>query len=182
MSDFNKSSKGHHHIEKRGRFTNYDPVWTPLVVKSLMMLGKTVVQVCNELHISTETIYSWAKLHPELKQAIDEGREPVNENVISALYRAAIGYTVSETIWAEKPISKEEMEERARMKNPPPLPKIPVEVKKHYVRPSVTAQMFWLKNKLPNDWKDQHDVNMAGKMEYSVIPFTESSMKESDDE
>jgi len=71
-------------------------------------------------------------------------------------------------------LSEKEQAKRAKMKNPPPLTFVPVQEKHHYVKGNTTAQMFWLTNRRPDEWKDRHDMDIIGKVEYTVVPFKET--------
>ena len=39
------------------------------------------------------------------------------------------------------------------------------EIKTKQVKPDTTAQIFWLKNRKPNTWRDTKDINMNSKVE-----------------
>lgn len=162
----------------RGKKTIYHPIWTPKTVKALLQVGRTISQVASELGIATNTLVVWARKYPELKKAIKEGRKPVNERVISALYKSAVGYVVKETIYGPRPLTEAEQKRRAKMKSPPPVPQIPIGEKKQFIRPNTTAQMFWLTNRLPDEWKDKHDMDISGRLEYAVIPYKDEPSKE----
>ena len=49
-------------------------------------------------------------------------------------------------------------------------------VTKHYV-PDTTAQIFWLKNRKPKEWRDKRDIEMSGAMDISN-PFKDLTTEE----
>ncbi len=44
---------------------------------------------------------------------------------------------------------------------------IHVPYKKH-IQPDTTAQIFWLKNRQPDRWRDQTHTNMSGELDISA--------------
>lgn len=70
--------------------------------------------------------------------AIERDRDAMDDEVENALYRLAVGYDYTE--------EKSESTEKGGTKT--------VVTVKH-VPPSTTAQLFWLKNRRPDRWRDK---------------------------
>jgi len=146
----------------------YDPEIYPLLFESLMQNGLTVKDACEKIGISDRVVLVWKKRYPEFKAALKRGKAPVDNNVVSALYKNAIGYGFEEVVTEPKKLTVEEIEERSKMENPPPIPLIKKKVTTKYIPPNVIAQIFWLKNRLPEQWRDRSEAKITGKIEYTI--------------
>ena len=73
-----------------------------------------------------------------------------NLRVESALYRAAVGYKVK----LKKPVKVKEEYNRPGEGKQVVERMVTVEEEK-YVEPKITAQMFWLKNRCPDRWREK---------------------------
>lgn len=98
--------------------------------------GLTDEQIAHNIGINTATLYRWKDKFCEISKALKNGKEVADYIVENALYRNAIGYERTETVI-------DEMGEE------------------HYIKkwypPNTTAQIFWLKNRRPDKWKDKRD-------------------------
>ena len=102
--------------------------------------GLTDEQIAQNIRISRETLYAWKKKYPDISDALKRGKEIVDRQVENALLKRALGYEYEEVkkkfeggIITEKTVTKKE------------------------VIPDVTAQIFWLKNRKPDKWRDKPD-------------------------
>ena len=103
--------------------------------------GLTDEQIAHNMGIATGTLYEWKNRFPELSEALKKGKEVVDIQVENALLKRALGYEYEET----KVIV--ETDGRKRVER----------IKKH-VLPDVTAQIFWLKNRRPDKWRDKKEI------------------------
>jgi len=150
----------------RGRQTSsYDPVRTPSTAEAILRLGGTMQDVARALHVHLATVYRWREQHPELSEALKETKALADGKVERSLYQRAIGYDyeeVEETTIVEVVVNAEGKVERpgkARRK-----------VTKKRAVPDVTAQIFWLKNRKPAEWRDtairEHTGAGGGPIDY----------------
>ena len=94
------------------------------------------------------TLYEWKKKYPEISEALKKGKEVVDIQVENALLKRALGY--------------EYVEDKVEMG--PNGKKVTQTIKQ--VIPDTTAQIFWLKNRRPDKWRDkQLEVNSTGDQE-----------------
>ena len=100
--------------------------------------GLTDEQIAKNMKISPATLYNWKKDHLEILESLKKGKEVVDYEVENALLKRALGYTIKE----EKLTKDGEL----------------VEVEKE-VPGDVTAQIFWLKNRQPDKWRDKPEDN-----------------------
>lgn len=104
--------------------------------------GLTNIQIAANMGVAERTITEWIARFPAIDAALKKGKEPVDIAVENALLKRALGYDYEETIT--------EVEEYAGGKTKKHVRKI----MKH-VAPDVTAQIFWLKNRKPKQWRDR---------------------------
>ena len=109
--------------------------------------GLTDEQIATNAGIATATLYEWKKWYPEVSEALKRGKEVVDIQVENALLKRALGYTYTET-------KKESTAEGVR---------ITTTIKE--VVPDTTAQIFWLKNRRPDRWRDKQDIHVSGSLD-----------------
>lgn len=101
--------------------------------------GLTNEQIATNININPDTLYTWIKKFPDISEALKRGKEVVDRQVENALLKSALGF---------------EYEEETA------TPKGDVVKVRKYERPNVTAQIFWLKNRKPADWRDKQELNL----------------------
>lgn len=104
--------------------------------------GLTDVQIAHNMGITAKTLYEWKKKYGEICESLKRGKEVVDRQVENALLKRAIGYEYEEI--SEK-YEGGIMTER--------------KVTKKQVVPDTTAQIFWLKNRKPEQWRDKRVVD-----------------------
>lgn len=125
--------------------------------------GLTDEQIAKNIGISARTLYIWKDKYVQIFQALKKGKEIVDREVESALYRKAIGS--KETIQKAMKIKESVFNEEGR--------KVKESEKIIYVDevvmipPDTTAQIFWLKNRKPSEWRDKRDVEHSGGLNNS---------------
>lgn len=106
--------------------------------------GLTDEQIANNIGIAASTLYEWKNAYSEISESLKRGKEVVDRMVENALLKRALGYSYKETtreLIVDKDTGKAEI-------------KITKIVEKEVV-PDTTAQIFWLKNRKPNEWRDK---------------------------
>ena len=114
--------------------------------------GLTEPQIANNIGIGISTLSEWKLKFPAIVDALKKGKEPVDIQVENALLKRALGYEYDEvTEETERfPVGKaDETGERAYIE------KTKIKTKHIVVAPDVTAQIFWLKNRKPKQWRDR---------------------------
>lgn len=103
--------------------------------------GLTEEQIAKNIGINRKTLTQWKKLHIPICNALKRGKEVVDFEVENALYKNAMGGFVEE----EKTYISEVNGVVTKRK----------EIYKRYIKPDTTAQIFWLKNRKPDKWRDR---------------------------
>lgn len=100
--------------------------------------GLTDEQIAQNMGISYSTLRSWRDKFSAVSAVLKKGKEVVDRQVENALLRRALGYEYNEV---KEKYEYGKITERT--------------VTKKEVAPDVTAQIFWLKNRKPEKWRDK---------------------------
>ena len=102
-------------------------------------------QIAQNIGIRAATLYEWKKRFSEISEALKRGKEVVDRQVENALLKRALGYEYEEVkekfeggILTERTVTKKE------------------------VVADTTAQIFWLKNRKPDTWRDKPEGTQKG--------------------
>lgn len=106
--------------------------------------GLTDEQIAQNMGICVATLYNWKSKHLEILESLKRGKEVVDRQVENALLKRALGYKYDE-VTIEKGVETKRVTKE--------------------VVPDTTAQIFWLKNRRPDKWKDKQDIEVAGLAE-----------------
>lgn len=122
--------------------------------------GLFMEQIAANLGISKTTFYSYIKKYSELSERIKNGKEVSDYQVENELFRKAIGFTRKE----KRPVKIKEVEynngKRVREKE-----RIEMVEQEVYYPPELGAQIFWLKNRRPDKWRDKVDAKVEAEGE-----------------
>lgn len=96
--------------------------------------GLTEEQIAKNMGISRPSLWEWKKKEISIFNALKKGKEVVDFEVENALLKRALGYEYEEKTYENGVLTKTITKQ---------------------VAPDTTAQIFWLKNRKPNNWKDR---------------------------
>ena len=98
------------------------------------------------------TFKEYLNRFPPIRASLKRGKAPVDYEVENALYKRATGYTVK----LKKPI-KVKTTKRVTGKGEVTEERIEYADEEQYIPPDTTAQIFWLKNRRPDKWRDKRE-------------------------
>jgi hypothetical protein len=100
--------------------------------------------------INPATFYRWQNDHGEICEALKKGKAPVDIEVENALLKRARGYSVT----VKKPVK---VKTKRQLKDKGTIEEEHIEYVEEevYIAPDTTAQIFWLKNRRPDKWRDK---------------------------
>lgn len=125
---------------KRGRPTAYQAAHAEQA-RRLALLGFTDLQMAEFFGVAESTFHLWKQRHKDFSESIKSGKAVADAHVAEGLYKAATGgHTVTDT----KTVSGDDGTVRT------------TEVRE--VPPSVSAMIFWLKNRQPEKWRDRQEL------------------------
>ncbi|WP_026676767.1 transposase [Fictibacillus gelatini] len=104
--------------------------------------GLTDEQIAHNMGITRKTLYEWKNKYSDICDALKRGKEVIDRQVENALLKRALGYVYDEITYEGG-----------------------IEVKRvrKQVQPDTTAQIFWLKNRKPDVWRDKREANEEDK-------------------
>lgn len=108
--------------------------------------GLTYEQIAKNISIAKCTLNRWRKKYPTIECALSRGRGTAEEEVISSLFRRCTGYD-----WEERRTKK------LTSKDGKDLGVTEKTVITHHVPGDVKAQVFWLTNRKPEEWKTKRE-------------------------
>jgi transcriptional regulator with XRE-family HTH domain len=147
--------------------------------------GLTDEQIAHNIGISRSTLNEWKKKYPDISDTLKRGKEVVDRQVENALLKRALGYQFEEETYVSVQMSREEYDLRVDIelgiwnKQHPnatqderdlfilSIPRTKEVLEKKVVKqvsPDTTAQIFWLKNRKPADWRDKREIEHGGEI------------------
>ncbi len=147
--------------------------------------GLTDEQIAKNIGIRRPTLYAWKKEHPDIADALKKGKEVVDVEVENALLKKAMGTTTKTTQYKMVKVDSDVLKAKRvkymnayKLDHPdktkeeiviaaalaiPTYERIPIVETVQEVAPDTSAIIFWLKNRLPEKYRDQvfRKLNMA---------------------
>ena len=148
-----------------GRPSKYNPKYHVPWAKSLAMEGKTDEEIADRLGIARSTLSKWKSENKEFAEALEIGKESADAEVELSMYKRAIGYRYKEKKVIVQ-MDKDGNQMPARIET----------VEKEIV-PDVTAQIFWLKNRKPDKYRDKQDIAIEKDKDIKIIVAPASTME-----
>ncbi|MCB6265521.1 helix-turn-helix domain-containing protein [Longicatena sp. 210702-DFI.1.36] len=115
--------------------------------------GLTEEQIAHNMGINRRTLTDWKNKYTPISLTLKRGKEVVDIQVENALLKRALGYTYKE-VTREKIFNPETGQYEL----------MPTKEVTKEVVPDTTAQIFWLKNRRPEQWRDKRDVSVEGEL------------------
>ena len=128
-----------------GRPSKYKDTFAKQAAK-LCSLGATDEDLADFFEVSVRTVIRWKTEHEDFCQALKVAKEEADNRVERSLYQRAVGYSFD----SEKVFNNRGEVVRAKTREHCP--------------PDVTAQIFWLKNRRSQDWRDKQEHEHTGQV------------------
>lgn len=140
-----------------GRPTKYNKEFHPKLALLLAEKGLTLPQIAEQMKVAPSTVSKWQVEHVEFSEALKNGKEGPDDLVERSLFERATGFkhtvqkpmSVSNGTGMGSEIEIVEFEER--------------------IVPDVTAQIFWLKNRRPERWREKVDQVHSGTVSVTTM-------------
>lgn len=127
-----------------------------LLIEAWARDGLTDEQIAHNMAVAYSTLRLWRDKYSALSAALKKGKEVVDIQVENALLKRALGYKYKE-------VKTEEYQGKDG-----PVKNVTTTIKE--VVPDTTAQIFWLKNRKPETWRDKQNVELSGEVK-TVNPY-----------
>lgn len=117
--------------------------------------------------VSERSFEDWKNRFPSLSSALKEGKAPVDIEIEDSMATLAKGHYVTVKkpmkIRTEKRLKKKDKDGREYETGVIVEEHIEYVDEQVYIPPNVTAQIFWLKNRKPEQWKDKREQVVSTK-------------------
>ena len=120
--------------------------------------GLTDEQIASNMGIGYSTLQTWKSKYQDIQDTLKRGKEVVDIQVENALLKRALGYSYDE-VTRERVLDYDQSTGQVVGSHM----EITKTVKKE-VQGDTTAQIFWLKNRRPEQWRDKRDVSVEGEI------------------
>lgn len=131
--------------------------------------GLTEEQIARKMGVSARTLGAWKVAHAPILQALKRGKAPVDTKVENSLLRRAMGYQYEEVV--EAPFEDPKTGETKM---------VVVKRTTKHMPPDVTAQIYWLKNRRPDKWRDKPADQNGGEGDGQTIRVIFDPLPEED--
>ncbi|WP_367450280.1 helix-turn-helix domain-containing protein [Snodgrassella alvi] len=113
--------------------------------RKLCLLGFTDKQLAVFFDVNESTINRWKQKYPEFCKSIKSGKVVADAQVTESLFNRATGIEVTEVE------VRDDGKKKVKRVTKRPIP------------PDTTAQIFWLKNRQPELWRDKPTVENSAQ-------------------
>lgn len=153
-------SRGSEIYRAKGKYQEWLEPEKLILIEGWARDGLTDEQIAHNMGIAPSTLYEWKKQYSEISEALKKGKEIVDRLVENALLKKATG----EIRTIRKPIKVKEVlyENGKRISEKEHIEYADEEI---YIPPDTTAQIFWLKNRKPEEWRDKRQVEEKVEIE-----------------
>lgn len=129
--------------------------------------GLTDEQIASNMGICRETLNQYKNKYSDISDTLKRGKEVVDIQVENALLKRALGYDYEEKTYESK--YSETLDKYVQV--------LTKTVTKH-VQPDTTAQIFWLKNRKPKNWRDKQEIEHSGNVNNPFEGLTTEELRE----
>lgn len=151
-----------------------------ILLESWARDGYTIQDIATRVGVSQQQFRVWMNKYPEIKKAVNNGRELVDYKVENALLKSALGYKTRE------------VKVTAKIKDGKVVEETKETIDKEFA-PNVSACQVWLYNRVPKKWKNMNsranildeldeDTSIHITVERAGMPSQTSGTSTSDDE
>lgn len=135
-----------------GRPSKFKPEFVEQAAK-LCELGATDEDLADFFKVSIRTIANWKTDNEQFLHALKGGKDSADDRVERSLYQRAVGYTYDAVHFSSFQGNVTETQYR------------------EHVAPDVVAQIFWLKNRRPDQWRDKQIQEVTGADGAPLVPI-----------
>lgn len=133
-----------------------------ILVEGWARQGLTDEQIANNLGIGKTAFYKYKKEYADFANSLKRGKEVIDFEVENALLKRALGYEYTEVTKERKVMKDEKGDILTDIHGFPCYEMVVTKTVKKEVIPDTTAQIFWLKNRKPQEWRDKQEVQHSG--------------------
>ena len=142
-------------------------------VRQWASLGAPDSEICKALGISKDSFYSYKKRFSEFADALKEARGIADYQVKAAMFKSACkGVCFNEVTKELRPVVRRAHSKNGRNGKPAEVKEelVVTKIVKKFIPPNVVAGIFWLKNRMPEEFMDRKavDMNLSGDLAFQI--------------
>ena len=126
----------------------------------LALLGAKDKELATFFEVDEATINRWKIDYPEFCESLKAGKEIADMKVSKSLYKRALGFKYDEVTHERVEVGEFNPQLGEFVK----VPATKTKVVTKYIIPDTTAQIFWLKNRRSDIWRDKQEVQHSGEI------------------
>lgn len=134
------------------------------LIKGWARDGLTDEQISENIGISRSTLNEWKNKYSDISDTLKKGKEIVDYEVENALLKRCFGYNIP--VKKNLKVKKTEYEEGFKIKEYEEIVEVFDEI---HIPADTTAQIFWLKNRRSQKWRDKPEEKTNGDEDKVVI-------------
>lgn len=119
-------------------------------IEGWAMDGLIDTEIAANMGVNPDTLYRWKRKYLEISEALKKGKDVVDRQVEKSLLKRALGFEYNET----KNVYETDSNGNRILKEST--------ITRKMVVPDTTAQIFWLKNRKPDKWRDKPETVKQG--------------------
>lgn len=135
-----------------------------LLLESWARAGLSDQDIASNIGINVRTLYRWRNKSVRIRQSLKNGKEVADYKVENALYKKAIGFTAIDKVVSTKRLVEYKDGKRVREISVP----VVVEIERYYP-PDTVAEIFWLKNRKPELWREKQEIASCGVGKVEIV-------------
>ena len=114
--------------------------------------GLSEEQIAKNMGITRPTLWDWKKKELNIFNALKKGKEVADYEVENALFKRALGYTIQ--------IKEQKIDKDGCVHDT---------IRDMHVPADTTAQIYWLKNRKPKEWRDKVEQEITSFNRYNIV-------------
>ena len=115
-------------------------------------------QIAKNMGVALSTLKLWREKFPAIEEALQQGKDSADREVENALYKSALGHVQK----VKKPVKVKlidyDPKTGRKIRETEAWQAVEEEI---YVPPQVTAQIYWLKCRKPELWREKTDLMLT---------------------
>ena len=120
--------------------------------------GLILKQIAKNMGVSESTLRTWRDKFPKLEEALQQGKDSADREVENALFKSAIGFVQKIRKPVKIRVVDYDPKTGRKIRETETWQAVEEEI---FVQPQVVAQIFWLKNRKPDQWREKNDLVVA---------------------
>jgi len=141
--------------------------------------GLTLAEISKIFEVSERTLYRWINNDPKLCQTLNAAKLIADKRVEDSLYKRALGYKYDEVTYEKVKIGGlgADINDEGEIESIKHTDCYKTKIVTREIPPDVTAQIFWLKNRKPDEWRDKKEFDYKENKKITIT-VTEIPLEE----